>query len=60
MDTKETQILNTKSIILCDCPMCGLEHKVKMIWIGRGRPKKYCSRCNGIAKNIGGNVFILD
>lgn len=58
MVTEEPQIQYIKVNVVCDCPKCGLEHKVKMIWIGRGRPKKFCSRCSSIVKSISGNVFI--
>jgi hypothetical protein len=60
MDIKELQIQHTKSFVICECPKCGLEHKIKMIWIGKGLPRKYCSQCNSIVKNIVRNAFIFD
>ena len=29
----------------CICPKCGRKHKVKMRWIGRGVPRKFCPPC---------------
>ena len=29
----------------CICPKCGRKHKVKLRWIGRGVPKKFCQPC---------------
>jgi hypothetical protein len=29
----------------CVCPKCGVQHKAKLLWSGRGKPKKYCPSC---------------
>jgi hypothetical protein len=26
----------------CTCPRCGISHRMKLLWAGRGRPKKFC------------------
>ena len=34
-----------KSKVECICPGCGKMHVVKMRWIGRGVPRKFCENC---------------
>lgn len=34
-----------KSKVECICPGCGKMHPMKMRWIGRGVPRKFCQRC---------------
>ena len=34
-----------KSKVECICPGCGKMHIMKMRWIGRGVPRKYCESC---------------
>jgi hypothetical protein len=29
----------------CVCPKCGAIHRMKILWAGRGRPKKFCQAC---------------
>jgi hypothetical protein len=29
----------------CICPRCGTAHRLKLLWAGRGRPKKFCQPC---------------
>jgi transposase-like protein len=29
----------------CICPMCGRIHAMKIRWIGRGVPRKFCQHC---------------
>jgi len=29
----------------CVCPKCGRSHRMKILWAGRGRPKKFCQAC---------------
>ena len=29
----------------CVCPKCGSDHRMKMLWSGRGKPKKFCPPC---------------
>jgi hypothetical protein len=34
-----------KSKVQCICPGCGKLHIMKMRWIGRGMPRKFCESC---------------
>jgi uncharacterized protein (DUF983 family) len=34
-----------KTAIECVCPKCGERHMLNFHWIGRGKPRKYCSLC---------------
>jgi transposase-like protein len=34
-----------KSKVECICPGCGRMHTMKMHWIGRGVPRKFCQSC---------------
>ena len=34
-----------KSKVECICPGCGKMHIMKMRWIGRGVPRKFCQSC---------------
>ena len=29
----------------CVCPKCGITHRMKILWAGRGKPKKFCQAC---------------
>ena len=29
----------------CMCPKCGARHRVKLLWTGRGIPRKFCPIC---------------
>jgi uncharacterized protein (DUF983 family) len=29
----------------CTCPRCGGSHRMKLLWAGRGTPKKFCQAC---------------
>ena len=29
----------------CTCPKCGITHRMKILWAGRGKPKKFCQAC---------------
>jgi hypothetical protein len=29
----------------CICPRCGVTHRMKILWSGRGKPKKFCQAC---------------
>jgi hypothetical protein len=31
--------------VKCRCPKCGSIHRMKMLWTGRGTPKKFCPPC---------------
>jgi transposase-like protein len=34
-----------KSKVECICPRCAKMHIMKMRWIGRGVPRKFCQNC---------------
>jgi hypothetical protein len=34
-----------KSKVECICPGCGKMHTMKIRWIGRGVPRKFCQNC---------------
>lgn len=34
-----------KSKLECICPGCGKMHVMKIYWIGRGVPRKFCESC---------------
>jgi len=36
---------SSKSKVECICPGCGKIHIMKMRWIGRGVPRKFCESC---------------
>ena len=36
----------------CICPKCGLSHRMKLLWSGRGKPKKYCQPCKSFISTI--------
>ena len=36
----------------CICPKCGTHHKVKLLWTGRGIPRKFCPVCKHYACSI--------
>ena len=36
----------------CICPKCGTKHRVKMIWSGRGKPKKFCPPCKIFVSSV--------
>lgn len=36
----------------CICPKCGVIHRLKFLWTGRGMPKKYCQACKLYAASI--------
>jgi hypothetical protein len=36
----------------CVCPKCGTEHRMKLLWSGRGKPKKYCPPCKSFVSTI--------
>ncbi|MEJ2101781.1 MAG: hypothetical protein P8X68_17685 [Desulfobacterales bacterium] len=38
--------------IECVCPKCGSDHRMKMIWTGRGKPKKFCPPCKIFVASI--------
>ncbi len=38
--------------IECVCPKCGRVHKLKLLWTGRGKPKKYCQTCKAFVATL--------
>lgn len=38
--------------IECICPKCGIGHKMKLLWSGRGTPKKFCPSCKSFVSTI--------
>jgi len=36
----------------CICPKCGIAHRMKLLWSGRGKPKKYCQPCKSFVSTI--------
>ena len=38
--------------IECVCPKCGSMHKMKLLWSGRGKPKKFCPPCKNFASSM--------
>jgi hypothetical protein len=36
----------------CVCPKCGVSHRAKLLWSGRGKPKKYCQPCKTFVSTI--------
>jgi hypothetical protein len=50
-DFPETDAIDTLTVE-CICPKCGIHHKMKLLWTGRGRPKKYCQPCKTFVTSI--------
>jgi hypothetical protein len=36
----------------CVCPKCGARHRVKLLWTGRGLPRKFCPICKHYSNSI--------
>jgi hypothetical protein len=36
----------------CICPKCGAAHRMKLLWSGRGKPKKYCPSCKSFVATM--------
>jgi transposase-like protein len=43
---------NSKMKIECICPKCGARHRVKLLWTGRGVPRKFCPICKHYSNSI--------
>lgn len=56
--TDAKQIESIQSICLsekkteCLCPKCGTHHRVKLLWTGRGMPRKFCPICKHYSSSI--------
>jgi hypothetical protein len=37
-----------KTLVECICPKCRERHSMKMYWIGKFTPWKYCKHCKNI------------
>lgn len=44
----------TKGIpfVECECPKCGTKHKMKILWRGRGTPKKFCPEHKRLSESV--------
>jgi len=42
---EERGFCSKNNLTECICPKCGGEHKVRIYWAGRGRPKIFCIDC---------------
>ena len=38
--------------VKCVCPKCGAIHRMKLVWTGRGKPKKFCPPCKIFVSSI--------
>lgn len=36
----------------CICPKCGTHHRVKLLWTGRGMPRKFCPICKHYSSSL--------
>lgn len=45
-------VLEKSRSIDCICPKCGTTHKLKMLWTGRGVPRKFCPICKHYSTSI--------
>ena len=50
----ERGVSSSRPFTECTCPKCEIKHKMKLKWIGRGKPKKFCPSCNGKIGKIKG------
>jgi transposase-like protein len=46
-----------KAKVECICPGCGKMHIMKMRWIGRGVPRKFCEGCRNRETPLDGEDF---
>ena len=42
----------TNITVECICPKCGTHHRLKLLWTGRGKPKKFCQPCKTFVTSI--------
>jgi hypothetical protein len=51
-DVLEPIELQESLTVECVCPKCGSDHRMKMLWTGRGKPKKFCPPCKIFVASI--------
>lgn len=44
---------------VCKCPRCGKDHKIKINWKGRGKPRKNCNACKSFVRGIRASSNII-
>ena len=57
LDQKESNCISLSRkrenvTVECICPKCGTHHQMKLLWTGRGKPKKFCQPCKTFATSI--------
>ena len=58
IEDADQRIENIQSICLseksteCICPKCGTHHRVKLLWTGRGMPRKFCPICKHYSNSL--------
>lgn len=45
-------VLEKSRSIDCICPKCGSIHRLKLLWTGRGTPRKFCPICKHYSSSI--------
>jgi len=40
----------------CTCPRCGEEHKSRIHWTSKNKPRIYCKSCKGIVERAGSSM----
>jgi hypothetical protein len=54
-------VSSEKPFTECLCPKCGLVHRMRIRWIGRGIPKKFCEKCKSkIQSDVFGFCYEVD
>jgi hypothetical protein len=51
-DGIQEQHFKENMTVECICPKCGIQHKMKLLWSGRGQPKKFCQPCKTFVTTI--------
>jgi transposase-like protein len=54
-------VTSEQQITECLCPKCGSVHRMKIKWIGRGIPRKFCEKCKSkIQSDVFGFCYEVD